>query len=43
MIDDGNLFKMSEVKNIKVFVKKAEGEKCPRCWKIFLKSCERCS
>jgi len=43
MIDDGNLFKMNEVKNIKVFVKKAEGEKCPRCWKIFLKSCERCS
>ncbi len=24
-------------------VKKAEGEKCPRCWKILEKKCERCA
>ena len=30
-----NLFKLDEIENVKVLVKKAEGEKCPRCWKIF--------
>ena len=39
--EDG-LFKLDGVKDIKVSVKKAEGEKCPRCWKIFLNQCERC-
>jgi len=42
MVNDNNLFKLDEVKNIKVLVKKAEGKKCPRCWKIFLTRCERC-
>jgi isoleucyl-tRNA synthetase len=43
MIDDNNLFKLNEVENIKVLVKKAEGKKCPRCWKIFPNPCERCN
>jgi len=42
MIDDENLFKLDELKGIKVLVKKAEGEKCPRCWKIFPGPCESC-
>ena len=42
MVDDNNLFKLDEIENIKVLVKKAEGNKCPRCWKIFLGKCERC-
>ena len=42
MTHDNNLFQLEEVKNIKVLVKKAEGEKCPRCWKISPKPCERC-
>jgi isoleucyl-tRNA synthetase len=43
MINDKNLFKLEEIENIKVLVKKAEGTKCPRCWKIFLNECERCA
>ena len=39
---DSNLFELEEVKDVKVLVKKAEGKKCPRCWKIFPGSCERC-
>ena len=27
---------------IKIEVKKAEGKKCPRCWKIFENNCQRC-
>ena len=42
MIDDNNLFQLDEIKDVKVFVKKAEGEKCPRCWKIFPDPCARC-
>ena len=42
MTGDNNLFQLDEVENIKVLVKKAEGEKCPRCWKISPKPCERC-
>jgi isoleucyl-tRNA synthetase len=42
MIDDNNLFKLEEVEHVKVLVKKATGEKCPRCWKIFITKCERC-
>jgi len=42
MINDNNLFQLDETENIKVFVEKAKGEKCPRCWKIFLGACERC-
>ena len=29
--------------DIKVLVKKAEGQKCTRCWKIFPGQCLRCS
>jgi isoleucyl-tRNA synthetase len=43
LIEDKNLFKMDGIENVKVFVKKAEGEKCPRCWKIFPNPCHRCS
>jgi len=42
MVNDNNLFKLDEVENVKVLVKKAAGNKCPRCWKIFLTKCERC-
>ena len=28
--------------SINVITKKAEGEKCPICWKIFKDKCERC-
>ena len=40
--EDKNLFKLDEAENINVLVKKAEGEKCPRCWKIFPGPCVRC-
>ena len=42
IINDKDLFKMDEIEGVKVLVKKAEGEKCPRCWKIFPGPCERC-
>ena len=41
MINDDKIFKLDNVDNIKVLVKKAKGEKCPRCWKILETSCER--
>ena len=31
-----------QVEGIQVLVKKAEGEKCKRCWKIFPEPCARC-
>ena len=40
--NDSSLFKIDEVEGVGVLVKKAEGEKCPRCWKIFPGSCQRC-
>ena len=40
--EDKKLFKLDEVENINVLVKKAEGNKCPRCWKIFSGPCVRC-
>ena len=40
--EDKNLFKLNDVENINVLVKKAEGKKCPRCWKIFSGPCVRC-
>ena len=43
MVKDNNLFKLNEVDDIKVLVKKAQGEKCSRCWKILGNPCERCS
>jgi isoleucyl-tRNA synthetase len=42
LVNDNNLFKLDEVEGIKVLVKKAKGNKCPRCWKIFPGPCERC-
>ena len=41
MIDENKLFKLDNVDNVKVFVKKAIGEKCSRCWKILENPCER--
>jgi len=40
--DKKNLFSLEEVENINVLVRKAEGKKCPRCWKIFTGPCKRC-
>ena len=40
--EDKNIFKLDEIENINVLVKKAAGKKCPRCWKIFLVPCVRC-
>tara|TARA_B100001063_G_scaffold82315_1_gene76710 strand:- start:277 stop:1209 length:933 start_codon:yes stop_codon:yes gene_type:complete len=34
---------LSENDEMKIEVKKAKGNKCPRCWKILEKSCTRCS
>ena len=34
---------LSEVKEMKIQVNKAKGHKCPRCWKILEKNCNRCS
>jgi len=41
MIKDDKLFKLDNVDNVGVLVKKAEGEKCSRCWKILENPCER--
>ena len=41
-INNGNLFTLDQVEGIKVLVKKAEGKKCTRCWKIFPGPCARC-
>ena len=38
-----NLFKMENNEGIKVLVKKAQGTKCPRCWKISVNKCDRCA
>ena len=39
---DLELFKIENIQGIGVLVKKAAGNKCPRCWKIFKESCNRC-
>ena len=39
---DLELFKLENIQGIGVLVKKAAGNKCPRCWKIFEESCYRC-
>ena len=39
---DFPLYIIDQIKDIKVLVKKAEGVKCPRCWKILSKQCDRC-
>ena len=41
MINDSKLFKLDNVENVKIFVKKAKGKKCTRCWKILENPCER--
>jgi len=33
---------LKNIPGIKVLVKKAEGNKCPRCWKIVKNKCIRC-
>ena len=43
MKNDDTLFKIDQIKDIKISVKKAEGTKCPRCWKILEKKCQRCN
>ena len=43
MTNNNENFKLQEVENVRVLVKKAEGEKCLRCWKIFPGPCRRCS
>ena len=40
--NNNSLFKLDEIEDISVLVKKAEGKKCSRCWKIFPGSCARC-
>ena len=42
LTDDNKLFQLNEIKGIEVLVKKAEGKKCSRCWKIFTGPCHRC-
>ena len=41
MINDYKLFKLDEVDNVKIFVTKAKGKKCSRCWKILENPCQR--
>ena len=40
-IDGDKFFKLENVNNIKVLVKKAKGKKCSRCWKILKSPCEK--
>ena len=40
--DAENLFHIESIDGIKVLVKKAEGNKCSRCWKIVKGTCKRC-
>ena len=41
MEKNDKIFKLSDVENIGVLVKKAEGKKCSRCWKILANPCLR--
>ena len=41
MINDNKLFKLDDVTDVGVFVKKAKGDKCSRCWKILSTPCKR--
>ena len=40
-IDGDKFFKLENVNNIRVLVKKAKGKKCSRCWKILKSPCEK--
>ena len=42
MISDNKIFKLDEISDVGVLVRKAKGEKCSRCWKILGNLCERC-
>jgi len=42
MSNDNNFFKIDGIEGIRVFVKKADGQKCQRCWKISPGPCVRC-
>ena len=42
MVNIDKLFKIEGIDDIAVLVKKAEGEKCSRCWKILGNPCKRC-
>ena len=41
MINDESLFKLNDIEEVKVSVKKAKGNKCSRCWKILSNPCKR--
>ena len=41
MISDNKIFKLDDISNVGVLVKKAKGEKCSRCWKILENPCQR--
>ena len=43
MVNSDKFFKIEGIDDIAVSVKKAEGEKCSRCWKILGNPCERCA
>ena len=42
MSNTSSFFKIEDISGIEVLVKKAKGNKCPRCWKIFETLCKRC-
>jgi len=42
MVISDKFFKIEGIDDIAVSVKKAEGEKCSRCWKILGNPCKRC-
>ena len=42
MIKNDKIFKLDDTPEVGVLVKKAEGEKCSRCWKILGNPCDRC-
>ena len=41
MIDSNKLFKLQDISDVGILVKKAKGKKCSRCWKILQNPCER--
>jgi isoleucyl-tRNA synthetase len=41
MVNNNKLFRLENIENIAVLVKKAKGKKCSRCWKILQAPCKR--
>ena len=41
-VNDKEFQEFEENKNILVKIKKIDGYKCPRCWKILTEKCQRC-